>query len=218
MSGKTQTISYNESRDRRIRVRHIFFPGIYGLISETILALLALVWFNASNFGTQLLGQQLGTTPFAISSEPLHILLQKLDQYHALQKILLFLLWAVAGALLYIIAFRSLQAILNVRSSVATGVTLIRRDPGHGLLRWLSSLHDLFVKALLIAGGVVAIAVGSSVCFGIASQELRNGLAGSFPENLGPLALSLVAAVLSVRCIAMGVSLVSTRFRNWYTA
>jgi hypothetical protein len=64
--------------------------------------------------------------------------------------------------------------------------------------------------------GAIALTAGATLCFGIASQELQDGLAGNFPAAVWPLLISIVAAVLSVRFVFMGITLLSARFRNWY--
>lgn len=213
----TETASYNESQLRQVRLRHIFFPGTYGLVGEVIVALLALVLFNVSQFSSQLLGGDLNATPLSIWFRPLQHIFSKLDHYYIAQRLTLFVVWSIVGILVYILIFRFLQILMGVRRSVSTGVALVHQDPERGFGRWLASLHNFFTKTLVTLIGVVTIASGALVCFGIASQELRNGLLGSFPGNIWPLLLSLVGALISVRVVALGLSLASQRFRNWYT-
>jgi hypothetical protein len=97
-------------------------------------------------------------------------------------------------------------------------VEFVREDPEHGFVRWLGSLNDIFVKALVFLVGMAAVILGALVCFGIAIQELRVGLARPFPDNIVPLLLSGVGAILSIRFIMIGLSLTSARFRGWYTS
>jgi hypothetical protein len=212
----TETVSYNESQTRQLTLRHLFYPGIYGMAGEAIIAFLALMLFNVSEFSGQLLGTDLDASPFSLWDHPLQHLLDKLDGYAATQQVALFLLWSVVGILLYILVFRVLQIILNVRRTVGTGVKLVRKDHQDGFMRWLGSLHDFFVKALVVLAGIAAVAIGSLICFAIASQELRNGLVGSFPANAVSFALSFLAALLSIRLIVLGLTLASRHFRKWY--
>jgi hypothetical protein len=212
-------LSYNETKDRQIKLRHIFFPSAYGLISEIIIAVLALVAFNLSELSNQLLSKNFGNTdPLPLWSQLLRKALDSTQNHYVLQQVLLFALWAMVGALVYVLIFRTLQLFFGVKNSVGTGLRFYRQDHARGIFRWLASLHDLFMAMLILSLGGAALAIGSLICFGIASQELRDGLAGTFPANAWPLLISLLAAVLSVRLIALGISLMSRRFRNWYTA
>lgn len=211
-----ETSSYNELRQKQIKLRHIFYPGNSAMVVEAIAAVLALILFNASQFSNELLGSSQMTDPLSLGYQPLRHLAGKLDRFALTQQLLLFLLWAVVGILIYILVFRSLQIFIGVKGSVAEGVDLIRADSTNGLLRWLASLHDFFVKVLIVLAGMVAVLVGALVCFGIASQELSNGLLETFPSNAEAFLLSLVAALLSVRLIALGLTLSSRHFRSWY--
>ncbi len=213
----TGTVSYNESQARHVKLRHIFFPGTYGFVSEMVVALLALILFNASQFSNQWVGEDLGANPFSLWYRPLRQIIDSLDRYYITQRVTLFVLWAVVGLLIYILIFRLFQVLFSIKDSMETGVELVREDPRRGLVRWLASLHDFFVIALAALVGLIAVGAGTLVCFSIASQELRNGLTGSFPGDIVPLLLSLVGALISVRLIVLGISLLSRRFRSWYT-
>jgi hypothetical protein len=210
--------SYNESKNKQSELRHIFLPGGYGIASEIIIAVLALVIFNISALNSQLFSDNFNLdSGFSVWSQVIKQLLDKLGQYTGAQQVVLFGLWAVAGALIYILVFRLIQITLGVRQSVKLGVKYVRQDHDKGLSLWLASLHDFFVKALIVVVGTVAIATGAVVCFGVASQELNNAFSKTFPHNIELLLISLVAAVLSARIIVIGVSLLSPRFRSWYT-
>jgi len=213
-----KTTSYNESHEKDVRLHHIFLPGTYGLVSEAIVAFLALILFNISDFSTQFVDADIRVNPLSVWYRPLGHVLDKLDQYYVVQQGTLFVLWAIVGALLYILIYRCLQIFFNMKRSVGSGVEFVREDPEHGFLRWLGSLHDIFVKALVSFAGMAAVTLGAMVCFGIASQELNIGLVSPFPGDIIPLVLSAVGAVLSIRFIVLGLSLLSSRFRSWYTA
>lgn len=208
--------SYNENQAKQIALKHIFYPGTYGLVSEAIVAFIALILFNISDFNNQLLGSNLRANPFSLWQQPLQHIFDKINGFAVAQRIVLFLLWSIVGVLLYILVFRTLQMVFNVKQSVGSGVQMVREDQERGFVRWLASLHDFFVRMIVFLAGVAAVAAGSLICFGIASQELRNGLVNSFPTNLGAFFLSFLGALLSVRLVALGLTLASRHFRNWY--
>lgn len=213
------TVSYNERQRERSELKNIFLPNKYGLIGEATVGLIALVSFNVSSLSGQFLGEDANTSAaLSLSLRPFHRLLGRLDQYAGLEQILLFVLWGMAGALIYILGFRILQIVFGVSHSLGTGWGYMRRDSHTGLVLWLASLHDFFVKALIAIVGMVSALSGALICFGIANQELHNGTATSFPRNLLLILVSLFAAALSVRLIVIGLSLTSRHFRNWYAA
>ena len=213
-----EPFSYNETKHRQLEFRHIFFPSTYGFVAEAVIGILALIVFNASQLNNQLLSKNFDTgDPFVVWSHFIKQLLNGLSKYHIVEQVFLFSLWAVVGALIYIFIFRFIQIFFGVKQSVDSGVRYVRTDHANGLLRWLASLHNFFLKMLVVVLGAAAVFVGSTVCFGIASQELNNGLAQSFPSSVGTLLLSAVGAIISVRLIVLGISLLSRRFRDWYT-
>lgn len=212
-----QTNSHNEFDNQQLKLRHVFFPGTYGLVSESIIAVLSLIVFNATWLSDQLLAKNLGTEdPLRSWPQLAGRMIDSVAHYHIAQQILLFSMWAVVGALIYILGFRLLQMGLGVSHSVGEGVQYVRQDHQRGVLRWLGSLHDFFIKLLIVILGAAALLVGSVICFGIASQELSNALAEAFPTNLESFVLSILAAVVSVRIIVFGITLLSPRFRRWY--
>ena len=212
------SFSYNETKERQAKFRHIFLPSGYGFLCEVVIAVVALVVFNVSNLGNQFFTKNFDNAdPLPMWGQIINNFLNGIQSIYAVQQIMLFLLWALVGALLYILVFRILQVTFGVKRSVTTGIRFVRKEHTQGFFHWMASLHDFFLAAIIVILGGSAILFGSFVCFGIASQELRNGLTVGIPGNLGKLLLSLVAAVLSVRLIALGLSLISKRFRNWYT-
>lgn len=212
------TLSYNEATQRRLKFRHIFVPGAYGFLCEVVIGVVALLSFNAIELSNKLTIRNFNNTdPLPIWSKLFRNTLDTLQNHYAVQQLLLFLFWGVAGALLYILVFRLAQLAFGVEHSFKFGFKAVRKDRARGLVRWLSSLHDFFITSIIVMVGGILLLFGSFVCFGIASQELRNGLNDSLPGSFWELLISLVAAVLSVRLIALGLSLLSPRFRTWYT-
>lgn len=214
-----ETFSYNEERNKYLSLKHLFFPGLYGLLAEATIAVVALVVFNANELSNRLLKDSLDeTNPLSFSSRLLGKTLSNFQRIDMVEQVLNFILWAVVGALVYILIFRSMQIILGAKSSVGTGLKLVRQEDYSGYMSWLALLHNYFVKSLVALAGITILALGAFVCFSIASQELRSGLLHLFPSNLKPLLLSFFAAILSVKLIVIGISLLSSRFRNWYSA
>jgi hypothetical protein len=212
-------LSYNEQHTRQLTLRHLFFPSTYGLVAEILVGIVVLVLFNLSALSNQLFSGELGTKggdPLAGWDAFFTKLLNSGQGHAVVQRVLLFVLWGLVGALLYVLLFRLAQLLFGAKSSLSTGVQLMRREHTPGLFRWLATLHDFFVSLIIIALGGAAVLGGALLCFGIASQELQDGLSDSFPANAWPLILSLFAAILSVRFVAIGTSLLSARFRNWY--
>lgn len=213
------SFSYNEAAAQRLQLRHIFIPSMYGAVSEAIIGLLALIVFNIGTLNHQLVANDFHN----VDALPLwqQVIRQMLDSLHSHPKIeqaMLFSLWAVTGAILYIVLFRALQTMFGVKRSVGLGVRFVRQDHKRGLFRWLASLHDFFLAAVIIAAGVFVLVVGVLFCFSYASEELKYGLTVAFPGNIKPLLLSGLFAIISVRLVALSLSLLSRRFRNWYTA
>jgi hypothetical protein len=213
------SVSSSELRDRQIKLRHLFFPDIYGFVSEVIIAVVALIAFNLSWLSGQFVSKNFGTAnPLVSWPGFVGHLLDKAGQHYGIQQAVLFLIWACVGALLYILIFRTIQIFTGVRHAMGQGVRYVRQDSQRGLVKWLGTLHDFFVKLLLTLIGAAAIIVGALVCFAVASQELSDGLDTAFPHNLGALSISILAAVISIRIIVFGLTMISARFRTWYTA
>jgi hypothetical protein len=211
--------SHNELSNRQLKLRHVFFPDLYGFISEVVIAVMALIVLNATLLSDQLLVKNTSTSnPLEQWPQLVANILNSIGHYYIAQQILLFSMWAIIGALIYILVFRLLQMGMGVTHSVGLGLRYVRQDHQRGALRWLGSLHDFFLKLLIFFMGTSALIVGSVICFGIASQELNNGLAETFPANLEALVLSILAAIVSVRIIVFGITLLSPRFQRWYTS
>lgn len=212
-----EILSRNEERHKNLSLRHMFFPDIYGFISEATIAIVALVVFNANKLSNRLLKDNLDeSNPFVFSLRAVDRTWSDIQQIYLVQQVLIFLLWAIVGVLIYVLVFRSLQIIFGVKSSIGTGIRLARQENYKGYLRWLVSLHDFSVKMLVALAGLIVFILGAFVCFGVASQELRSGLLHAFPANLQPLLFSFIAGLLSIRLVVIGISLLSSRFRNWY--
>jgi hypothetical protein len=212
--------SYNDEHTRRLELRHFFLPGGYAVISETIVAIVALVLLNLSTFSQVLGGDNAGISanPLSLWSRVINKLLGSTQQYAFIQEMLVFLLWAFVGAMIYILVFRFIQISLRTKDSVQQGAVLIRTEHTEGALRYFASLHDLLLKIIIVALGTIAILTGTLLCFAIASQQLSNGFAYYFPHDLVNFALAFAGAFIGVRFITVGISLLSPRFRFWYNA
>jgi hypothetical protein len=212
-----EIVSHNEEDYNKLAIRHIFFPSTYAFIAEATVAIVTLIVFNANELSNRLLASSLDeSNPFAFSTQLLNQSWTETQQIYIIQQTLIFLLWAMVGTLTYILIFRILQILFGIKYSVGKGVKLIRREHYSGILKWFNSLHDFFLKALLVFFGVSLLVIGAFVCFSIASQELRAGLLYQFPSNILPLVIAFVSVLLSARLTVLGISLFSPAFRNWY--
>lgn len=212
-------LSYNEERMQTSELRHLLPPSGYTLVAEIVVAVVALVLLNLSTLSAPLggAGSSINASPFSLWSQVLDKLLSP-SQHASIQQILLFILWGIVGALIYIFVFRLLQFFIRARSSLQQGVSLIQTEHSQGAMHYFASLHDFFIKLVIALLGAAAILTGALICFAIASQQLSAGLDSSFPASLGNFAIALIGAFLAVRVIAVGVSLLSPRFRDWYNA
>jgi hypothetical protein len=213
-----EPLSYTEQKNKEKKLRRIFYPDIFTFCIESIIAIIALVLFNVSDLSARLLYDGPGKNdPFAYTFGLVGNFFDVVQKYYVVQQISLFLLWAIAGSLVYILLFRLLQIIFGVGYSFNEAFSLYKQENGKGVMRWLGSLHDFFIKTFLIICGVLAFSIAFFVCFGLASQELKAGLIYGFPSNLTAIFLSILGAIISVRLIIIGLSLLSTRFLYWYT-
>jgi hypothetical protein len=210
-------VSHSEDEQKKSKIRQLFFPDIYALVSEIIVASAALILFNTNDLSNKFLQDAADeSNPFSFSFQLISNAWSNIEQIYAVQQTLIFILWAVVGALVYILFFRMIQLIFGIKYSIDTGVKLIRNEKSTGLLRWFSTLHDVLLKSLVTFVGLLIFIFGAFICFGIASQELRSGLIQEFPSNIQPIIICLISAFLSVRLVTLGLSLLSVRFRNWY--
>jgi hypothetical protein len=212
-------LSYNEEQSQTSELRHLFLPAGYTLAAEAIVAVAVLIVLNLSTLSSSLggAGDSINASPFSLWSRVIGKLLSP-TQHAAIQEALLVAVWAVVGALVYIMVFRLVQLLLRARSSIQQGVSLVQVEHSRGAMRYFASLHDFSIRFIIGLIGTAAILTGSLLCFAIASQELSLGLDGAFPASLGHFTIALAGAFIGIRVITVGVSLLSPRFRGWYNA
>lgn len=211
--------SYNESEHYRSELRHLFVPSVYNFVAEATIAIIALLIFNFSSLNEHVL-----TASTGISANPLSVWGSVLNHWLSgaesafVAHALLFAIWAIIGALAYVLAFRFLQIFVRARSSIQRGEQLIQADHAAGAWRYFASLHDFFLRAIIVVAGLAAILTGALLCFGVASQELSTALDTPFPSSLLNYVIALAGTLLTARVITVGLSLLFPRFRNWYNA
>jgi hypothetical protein len=106
-------LSYNEEQNKRNKLRHVFYPDKSAFITESILGVIILIIFNATELSNHLFESNPNTgNPMSYSFGILGNFLNAIQKYYAVQQISLFLLWAAFGALLYILLFRLFQIVL----------------------------------------------------------------------------------------------------------
>jgi hypothetical protein len=212
-------LSYNDEQQQASELRHLFLPTSYMLAVEVVVAVAALTLLNLSALSGSLsgAGDSINASPFSLWSRVLDKLLSP-TQHATVQEVLLFIIWAIVGALVYVVVFRSLQILLRTRSSLQQGVSLVQAQHSQGAMRYFASLHDFFIRLVIGLLGTAAILTGALLCFAIASQQLSSGLDNSFPSSLGNFIIAFAGAFIAVRVIVVGTSLLSPRFRGWYDA
>jgi hypothetical protein len=210
--------SYNEELRRQEELRSLIVPPRYAALFEIVLAAVAVILFNISELSSRFLGQTPDTIhPLSLWNQLLSKFLDDIQSHTWVQETLIFILWSAAGALMFVFIFRLIQLLSFAKESVRKNSIYIDPDPRHGRLqRQMGSLHNILVRLLVGFVATVIFALAILVCFGIASQELENSLGSAFPANLGYLMISAAGAILSVRLVIIGLSLISQRFRNWY--
>lgn len=210
-------LSHNEAVARESTLRYILWPGKYSITAEFIVGCLALILFNITNLSNQWLGRSVGVNdPFAGWSSILSHLLDKLQGYYIVQQAVIFLLWALIGALMYILIFRTLQVSFRTKQTVQAGVDAFKEGQRPGLTRWFTSLHDFFLRLVITIVGFVLIACSSLICFSLASHELKQSLDNSFPANTLTIIICLLMSLVTIRLLVVGLCLTSRHFRQWY--
>lgn len=214
------SLSYNDERLRATELRHLFVPTGYAIISEATIALAVLILSNIGTISDALGGNNaaIDSTPLSLWSQIMNGLFDGLQSNLLLQKIALFLLWAVVGALIYILIFRLAQLFTRASDSVRQGAYLVKAEHEAGFLSYLGSLHDFFMRLVVSIVGTAALLVSVLLCLSIADQQLSTGLNTSLPSSLAPLAIAYIGAWLAVRLVIIGMSLLSVRFRIWYNS
>lgn len=212
--------SYSDELSSTGQLRHLFIPNRYAALSEAVIAAGLLILLNIGTISDVLGGHSAGinTTPLSLWHRVIDHTLAGPQANAAVQRGAVIVLWALAGALVYVLVFRLFQVSVRAEGSVRRGAVLVKTQHEQGLMRYFASLHDFFIKALIGSVGFGSLLFGVLICFSIAGQQLGQGLYESFPGNIGYLAVAYLASLLAVRCSAIGLSLLSARFRAWYNA
>lgn len=209
----------NQDETRRSTVRHLFLPGTLAFSTEIATASLALIMLNFASFEHAFFHTESGDTSFvSYSGRLFYRFLEAASQLQLVSQVIIFIMWAVAGMLVYLLLYRALQAIYGVSSSLRQGIGYVKTSHSKGLMYWFDSLYNFFISAVTILIGVVAFFGGIFLVFGIASQQMRNGLSTMWPDNLVLFIFTLLAVVVGVRLAIIGICILIPRFARWYLA
>lgn len=212
-------MSHNEDEEQKKAWRHFFVPGPLRLSVEILIAVLLLGVINFATFESNFLysdPRQLTFTSFI--TELFIKLLTIISESYIATQVIIFMLWAIVGMLVYILGFRLLQAIYGVSSSMSEGFSYVKNEKTQGIFHWLNTLHNFFLKVVTNSLSITLFSSAGFLAFAFAVQQVQIGLKEAVPDNLIPLGLGIAATVLGIRLVAMGMCLVMPRFARWYLA
>lgn len=212
-------MAHNEAQEAQIRLQHFIFPGSVAFMVESFLGILVLLLINIDALSTKFFSEDTDVeNPVSYTQTQLDNAWNSLNQSHIFEQISIFILWAMVGALTYILVFRLVQILVSLRYSAEDASKYIEAQSGFGVIFWLISLKDFFATFLVKMVGLFFTLFASIAGFNFASNYLLKTLAGSLPQNLGDLALSLLFAIFAMRIFVSGIGLLFPRFRAWYYA
>jgi hypothetical protein len=212
-------MSHNEEEEQRKAWQHFFLPGPLRLAVEMLIAVLLLVVINFATFESNFLHNDPRELTFTSYVSELFVkLLTVVSESYIATQVIIFILWAVVGMLVYILGFRLLQAVYGVSSSMNEGFSYVKTEKTKGIFHWLNTLHNFFLKVITNSLSITLFSAAGFLAFAFAVQRVQIGLNEAFPENILPLGLGILATIIGIRLVAMGMCLVMPRFARWYLA
>lgn len=212
-------VGYYEELENRLRIRHFFFPGPIYFAGEALVAVIALLFLNLSTLGNRLLSNNADRlNPVEYVSDSIASFWTWLNGSAIFENFALFVLWAVVGALAYLLVFRLIQIGTAIFYSAEDAKKLIKAQREFGLVFWLISLDNFFKRSLISLSGVALIVIGAFICFSFASSQLRSGLFASTSDAVLHFLISFAAAAIGIRILVSGIGLLIPAFRRWYYA
>ena len=212
-------MSHNDEEEQKKAWRHFFIPGPLRLSVEILIAVMLLAVINFATFESNFLHNDPRQLTFTSFITELFIkLLTIISESYIATQVIIFILWAIVGMLVYILGFRLLQAVYGVSSSMSEGFSYIKTEKTQGIFHWFNTLHNFFLKLITNSLSITLFSSAGFLAFAFAVQQVQIGLNEALPNNLLPLGLGIVATVLGIRLVAMGMCLVMPRFARWYLA
>ena len=212
-------MSHNDEEEQKKAWRHFFIPGPLRLSVEILIAVVLLAVINFATFESNFLHSDPRQLTFTSFITELFIkLLTIISESYIATQVIIFILWAIVGMLVYILGFRLLQAVYGVSSSMSEGFSYIKTEKTQGIFHWFNTLHNFFLKVVTNSLSITLFSSAGFLAFAFAVQQVQIGLNEAFPNNLLPLGLGIAATVLGIRLVAMGMCLVMPRFARWYLA
>jgi hypothetical protein len=141
-----------------------------------------------------------------------------INQWEPFMHAAVFTLWAIAGSLAYLLIFRLIQLIYALIYSAEDASKFVKAQSSYGIIFWIISLNEFFKKALIKIIGALLLFASTFVFFIYASNQLKIGISEAFPASAYLLALSFAVAILAMRLLVNGVSLLLPAFTRWYYA
>jgi hypothetical protein len=210
-------MSYNQEELRNKDLHRLFIPSLLGGFLECLVASLLLVIINFAALEGYLLQRYPKDLTFtSYSSELLNNFLANLSHFYLSGQLIIFVAWAMVGMVGYIIIMRLFRAISGLSTSVHRGVSYIKVDHSHGLVRWLGSLHNFFLKLLIFCIGTVLFVSAIFLIYVYAAHQVQVGFIKTWPLNILPFGLSLLATIAGVRLVVIAACLTMPRFARWY--
>ena len=217
MGADNTNISYDQNQLREYRIRHLFWPDALGILSELLLACLAVAFLSLKYLANP------ETSSLGISNPVNYALLIISETWHAfnqldfLRYVGTFLFWTLVGMSIYVLLFSLARLVYGIMYATEEGMKYFHHEQSEGIFRLLAKTQYFFAKILLNVLGGLLIAASIFMIFLYANTQIKIGLFSTYPAGIGYLILGFVSAAVGMRFFAAGLCLLLPSFRGWYT-
>lgn len=211
-------MAYNDDSYKHSEIKRLFLPGKITFMLEVLVATLAFTYLLATDLETKFFNTSYtsGNELTRFSNDLINTVLTRFMANNTVETVLVFIMWATVGMLAYIGIFRGVQIASGTASSVKTGAMYINNEHSEGLVKYMSSLHNTFIKLILAASGMAMVLFGLFLAFSYAYLLLKIGISESTPNNILPLIGGSILGVAGIRIIMTGVCVLIPPLRSWY--